>query len=39
MTKVKVAPFLNELSTTHKDIWGIGGMVPPFLTSALDGDI
>jgi hypothetical protein len=32
-----VLPGLNSLSTCHEDIWGSGGIAPPFLTSALDG--
>jgi hypothetical protein len=26
------------LNVCHEDIWGSGGILPPFLTSALDGD-
>jgi hypothetical protein len=28
---------LNYLTPRHEDIWGSGGIAPPFLASALDG--
>jgi hypothetical protein len=34
--KGKVVPMLNWLSMSHEDIWGSGGIAPPFLTSAQD---
>jgi hypothetical protein len=34
--KGEVIPVLN-LAPRHEDVWGNGGIAPPFLTSALDG--
>jgi hypothetical protein len=31
----KVYPVLNQL-LCHEDIWGSGGIAPPFLTSTVD---
>jgi hypothetical protein len=39
IVKGKVVPVLDYLSTNHEDVWGSGGIAPPFLTSALDGDV
>jgi hypothetical protein len=33
--KRKVVPVLNK-APSHEDIWGCGGIAPPFLTSAPD---
>jgi hypothetical protein len=27
----------NRFLICHEEMWGIGGLAPPFLTSALDG--
>jgi hypothetical protein len=36
-TKVKLTLCLINKALCHEDIWGSGGIAPPFLTSALDG--
>jgi hypothetical protein len=35
--KVKLSLCLINSALCHEDIWGSGGIAPPFLTSALDG--
>jgi hypothetical protein len=35
--KVKLYLCLMNHALRHKDVWGSGGIAPPFLTSALDG--
>jgi hypothetical protein len=30
--------YIRNSAPRHEDVWGIGGIAPPFLTSALDGD-
>jgi hypothetical protein len=36
--KSKVAAVLDNEALRHEDIWESGGIFPPFLTAALDGD-
>jgi hypothetical protein len=36
-TAVKLFLFLISYALCHEDIWGSGGIAPPFLTSAIDG--
>jgi hypothetical protein len=36
--KAKLSLGLINWESCHKDIWGSGGIAPPFVTSALDGD-
>jgi hypothetical protein len=33
----KLSLYLINEAPLHKDVWGSGGIVPPFLTLALDG--
>jgi hypothetical protein len=37
MKKVQLSLCLINKAPNHEEIWGSGGMAPPFLTSALDG--
>jgi hypothetical protein len=36
VNKVKLSMHLINCGLCHVDIWGSGGIAPPFLTSALD---
>jgi hypothetical protein len=35
--KIKLCICTNNLAPFLEDVWGSGGISPPFLTSALDG--
>jgi hypothetical protein len=35
--KVKLSLCVFNSTLCHEDVWGSGGIAPPFLTSALDG--
>jgi hypothetical protein len=36
--KVKLSLCFMDSALCHEDVWRIGDIAPPFLTSALDGD-